>query len=579
MSKYFNRAIIGNSKILACLDEKAELIRLYYPHIDYLQNVEIYKLGFVRNNKVNWFSDAELINQYYDGNIVMTKLRYDDTDILIRDYILLEKNVMVRKIKFNQLTNLMIYSKLKSSPDKLISGMLVKDSLIQYCPDLYMTTFSNRKVEKAQINNVQTVLKHADLKLEDYIGMSDNSAVMLEAEKEVVIYITLEKELKKAFESIDFMRKQNEESLYQETKKYWREYSEKYLNKYIGDSKFSNREIDIIERTILMYALLADKETGAVLASPDVDENFTRCGRYGYCWPRDALFINEALLELGMTELVDKFYNVWAEKTQLTNGLFEQRYYSNGELAPSWGIQIDETASIIIGIGKLKDSKKYKDVVSKAVFGLISFLNHDFISKPCFDLWEERKGSHLYSTASIYEALKVARRILKEFEDCEFLVTEIDLLLPAIKEGIKKNFIEKKKMKRSTEDDTTDISNLAVTVPFEVFDVEEEEVKNTVEEIENKLKLKNGGYLRYSGDNYIGGNAWIIASLWLAMYYIKAGKQERAIELYNWVTNHADDKGFLPEQIDKETGKTAWITQLSWSHALYIIVGKMLKGK
>ena len=237
MSKYFNKAIIGNSKILACLDEKSELIRLYYPHIDYFQNVDIYKLGFVRNSRVNWFSDAELINQYYDGNIVITKLRYDDTDILIRDYILIEKNVIVRKIKFNQLTNLMIYSKLKSSPDKLISGMVINDALIQYCPDLYMSTFSKTKIEKAQINNVQTVLKHADLKLEDYVGMSDNSAIMLEAEKEVVIYISLESELKKALASIEVLRKQNEEELFQETKKYWREYSEKHLNKYIGDRK------------------------------------------------------------------------------------------------------------------------------------------------------------------------------------------------------------------------------------------------------------------------------------------------------------------------------------------------------
>ena len=31
-------------------------------------------------------------------------------------------------------------------------------------------------------------------------------------------------------------------------------------------------------------------------------------------------------------------------------------------------------------------------------------------------MWEERKSSHLYSTASIYEALKVAREILKYFE-------------------------------------------------------------------------------------------------------------------------------------------------------------------
>ena len=114
-------------------------------------------------------------------------------------------------------------------------------------------------------------------------------------------------------------------------------------------------------------------------------------------------------------------------------------------------------------------------------------------------------------------------------------------------------------------------------MPFEVFDIKDDIVKNTVKEIEEKIKLKNGGYLRYQGDIYMGGNAWIISSLWLAMYYIKNGNKEKATELYNWVTNHSDDKGFLPEQIDKETGKLAWITQLSWSHALYIIVGKLLK--
>lgn len=577
MSKYFNRAIIGNSKILACLDEKAELMRLYYPHIDYLQNVDIYKLGFVRNNKVNWFSDAELINQYYEGNIVITKLKYDDTDILIRDYILIDKNVMVRKLKFNQSTNLMVYSKLKSSPDKLISGMVVNDSLIQYCPDLYMSTFSKTKIEKAQINNVQAVLKHADLKLEDYIGMSDNSAIMFEAEKEIVLYVTLESELKKALSSIDKIRKENEEELYQETKKYWREYTEKFLNIYIGNSKFTNKEIDIIERTILMYAILSDKETGAVLASPDVDENFTKCGRYGYCWPRDALFINKALLELGMTELVDKFYSVWAEKTQLTNGLFEQRYYSNGELAPSWGIQIDETASVIIGVGQLKSKENYKDVVKKAALGLISFLNDKFISKSCFDLWEERKDSHLYSTASIYEALKVAREILINDKESEFLVKEIELILPEIKIAIQENFIDNHSFKRSIGCNKVDISILSPCIPFEIFDANEEIMKNTIEKIEKTLKTECNGYLRYEEDNYMGGNAWIISSLWLAMYYIKLGNKTKAKELYDWVTNHSDDKGFLPEQIDKSSGKTAWITQLSWSHALYIIVGKLLK--
>ena len=65
-----------------------------------------------------------------------------------------------------------------------------------------------------------------------------------------------------------------------------------------------------------MYALLSNPKTGAVLASPDVDENFERCGRYGYCWPRDALFINKALNILGMRHLTEKFYDVWAKKAQ-----------------------------------------------------------------------------------------------------------------------------------------------------------------------------------------------------------------------------------------------------------------------
>ncbi len=107
--------------MLACLNEKAELLRLYYPYIDYFQNIDVYRLGFVKNNQVFWFADAELINQYYDGNIVITKLQYQDTEILIRDYILLDQNVMVRKIKWNQPTSLLVYSKLKSFPDKLVS--------------------------------------------------------------------------------------------------------------------------------------------------------------------------------------------------------------------------------------------------------------------------------------------------------------------------------------------------------------------------------------------------------------------------------------------------------------------------
>ena len=48
-------------------------------------------------------------------------------------------------------------------------------------------------------------------------------------------------------------------------------------------------------------------------------------------------------------------------------------------------------------------------------------------------------------------------------------------------------------------------------------------------------------------------------------------------ELFNWVTNHADNLSFLPEQIDRNGDKTAWVVQLAWSHAMYVIVRNELK--
>ena len=102
MSKYFNNAIIGNSNILGCLTNKGELIRLYYPNIDYFQNIDKFKFGVVRDNNINWFENSEAKKQYYEGNIVYTELNLNDIEILQRDYILPNKNIVIRKLKFNK---------------------------------------------------------------------------------------------------------------------------------------------------------------------------------------------------------------------------------------------------------------------------------------------------------------------------------------------------------------------------------------------------------------------------------------------------------------------------------------------
>lgn len=574
MSKFFNNAIIGNGKILGCLSDKGELIRLYYPNIDYFQNIDRNRLGIVSDGRILWFDEANSKKQYYDGNILYTELNIENYEILQRDYILPNKNVVVRTFKFNKRLNLFMYSKLNSDVNKKVSGMVVSDTLIQYCQEMYMATFAKNNIAKYQINNSRYTMETGNLKPEDYIGMSEDSAVLYTNVNEITLYIALENNLKDLLGLVNWCKNQEENLLYNSTKKYWENYLKKFENNILLKNVNKIKEKEIIERTILMYALVTNPETGAVLASPDVDENFERCGRYGYCWPRDAIFINSALNILGLKKVTDKFYNVWAQKAQLDSGLFEQRYYSNGELAPSWGIQIDETAAILIGVYENGKYKKLETLIVKTITALLNFIDIDYLSKECFDLWEERKGKHLYSTASIYEGLRVGKEMLYSINSIKYksTIAEIEKTLANIKEAIIRNFVENGALKRSLNNIQTDMSLLSLTVPYNILEPNDMIMKNTVNNIERDLKVQNGGYLRYIGDDYIGGNAWIVCSLWLALYYIEKNDVDRATELFNWATNHADYLSFLPEQIDKNSDDTIWVRQLSWSHAMYIIV-------
>lgn len=574
MSKFFNNAVIGNGKILGCLTDKGELIRLYYPNIDYFQNIDKNRLGIVHEGRILWFDEANVKRQHYDGNIVYTELNTENYEILQRDYILPTKSVVVRTLKFNKKVNLFMYSKLNSDVNKKVSSMVVDNTLIQYCQEMYMAMFAKNAITKYQINNSRYTMQNGELSSEDYIGMSEDSAVLYSDVNEITIYIALENNLKGILQLVEWCRNQEETLLCDSTQKYWNNYLKQFENNIVFKNINKIKEKKIIERTILLYALVTNYETGAVLASPDVDENFERCGRYGYCWPRDAIFINTALNILGLKRITDKFYGVWAKRAQLDSGLFEQRYYSNGELAPSWGIQIDETAAILIGIYENGKYRKLETLILKTITALLNFIDSDFLSKECFDLWEERKGKHLYSTASIYEGLRVGKEMLSSINMGKYknTIVEIDKALQNIKDAIINNFIDNGALKRSIDNNQTDISLLSLAVPYNIFSTSDLIMKNTVGNIERDLKLPNGGYMRYQWDSYVGGNAWIISSLWLALYYFENGEKEKATELFDWVTNHADYLGFLPEQIDRNGDDTIWVRQLSWSHAMYIIV-------
>ena len=115
--------------------------------------------------------------------------------------------------------------------------------------------------------------------------------------------------------------------------------------------------------------------------------------------------------------------------------------------------------------------------------------------------------------------------------------------------------------------------------PFNVFKAKEKKVQNTVERINLSLRTYTGGYQRFENDNYMNGNPWPIANLWMTLYYLETGEKKKAKECFDFVVKTAGKYYFLGEQVNNETLKPNWVIGLGWSHAMFIIVLEKLYGK
>lgn len=627
MEKYFNDAIIGNENITASLTKNGELLRLLYPCTDYKQFIDFYHIGLkINDSNIVYLHDDinNVYNQHYvEGtNILNTEIlnTYFKLKIVQTDFVCIKENVLVRKFRFvnenviDLNLNLLVHSKLISTDNNQMSGLIQNDALLQYMHDYSVCTFSKDKLLSTQINNTKSNIFEGQIGDKDYVGMSTDSSISYDLnilkpneEKTFELYIYIDDNKNGLYgidKTIERIRKIDFKTEQENTKKYWQKYLKSHdgLNLNLTDNLRNKKIEEIYDRTILLYPLLTNGETGGISAAVEVDEKLTKCGRYTYCWPRDAVFITNAMDILNMKKEVEKFYKVFCKNTQSRNGMWEQRFFTDGKLAPCWGYQIDETASVVYGVYnhylKTMDKKFLKDnlkMTEKAIKFLQKYVT-DVLEKEnkmhvSYDLWEMYEGVHLYSMASIYSAFDAMINIYEELKE-EFTKNRVkqenvnkekETLrkeLVKLKEYCLKNFYDetKKSFVRNLEDKKIDISILGAVTPFKMLTAKEKKVLNTVERINMTLRTYTGGYQRFEKDHYMGGNPWVIANLWMANYYLETGENKKARECFDFVLQTAGKHGYLAEQIDNSTMSPAWIIGLGWSHAMFIItVQKMLE--
>lgn len=641
-NKYFNDAIIGGKEITASYTKNGELLRLMYSTPDFRQFLDYFHTGVKINDSCIIYLHQDQNNrytQYYseDTNVLNTEIENTYFNLKIKqiDFVEMKNSVLVKRyILQNNNTidlnvNFLVHSKLLSNPNNMVGSKLEDNVLLQYSHNNTMCMFSKKAISAHQLNDTDNNIGSGIIHDKDYIGMSSDSSINYEIgiikpgeTKELDIYLYVIENDKvspdEMWKNIENIKKQDIEHEQISVERYWKKYVKEHVNIELKEenSEYNKKFNKIYKRSILLFPLLTNNETGGVAAAVEVDEDRTQCGRYGYCWPRDAVFITRAFDKVKMGKETEKFYKIFCKNTQNKNGMWEQRFYTDGRLAPCWGYQIDEIAGVVYGAYEhykvVQDKKFLKDVLKmceNATKFLCIYMDNilgihddsDIVKKEIektyhtenrnklplsYDLWEMHEGVHLYSLASIYAAFNSIEKMYEVFkpeyeeknrlklESINKLEKKIEFYKKEIKKYVDKNMSDEntKTLKRNTVDDIVDVSMVGVVVPFKMYGAKEKRVTNTIEKINMRLRTYTGGYLRFEGDHYREGKSpWSISTLWMAMYYKEINDKKKAQECIDFIVNSANMHGLIGEQIDNNTMQPNWVIGLAWAHAMFIL--------
>jgi len=336
----------------------------------------------------------------------------------------------------------------------------------------------------------------------------------------------------------------------------------------------------LYRRSLLALELLADRNSGSVIAAPELDPEFAHSGGYGFVWGRDLAFIVLAFLAAGRDDLARRALR-WLPTAQEPEGLWLQRHWTDGSLAPSWcRHQLDETGAILFAYDaawqRLQDDALDAELwpsARRAADFLLGTIEGDGLPVATADLWEEREGRHAFTAAAIVGGLRAAAAMASRHEPrvAETYASTAEVVRAAIERELWSDFHGR--YLRSLGDPTPDVSLLGLAWPFAAVDPGGERMRATAAALQAELGCPAGSLRRYSGDTYAGGNQWVLAALWLGLWYRQVGESQGLERALTYALSAQTHLGLLPEQVTPD-GEPAWVVPLAWSHAMLLLAAR-----
>lgn len=635
---------VGNGTLLINFDRRYQIRDFYFPHPgrENQSSGGPFRFGVWADGAFSWVASDEWTRQLrYQHETLVTDVRLQCTRLKIElscnDSVDFNEDVFLRKVAVRSLTNIDRDVRLFFHHDFRISETEIGDTayfdpatsaIVHYKRNRYFlagcSTGGGRSFDQWATGNkgfsgAEGTWRDAEDGLLQGNPIAQGSVdstlgIMLSlkphAEESVFYWLAAGKSYKEVSVINDVVRSKTVEGLISRTAYYWRA----WVNK--EETRFGNLKepvVDLFKRSLLILRTNLD-DNGAILAANDADvEDYNR-DTYSYMWPRDGALVAYALDVAGFAELARQFY-LFTKDLITPEGYFLHKYTPDGTPGSSWHpwiqgsnvqlpIQEDETALILWGLWRHYHEHRdfefitafYRRVITRAADFMVAYRDTQTgLPLPSYDLWEERRGVHTFTVATVWAALDAAARFAELFGEID-LKNKYALAAEEIRSGLVQHLYrpEISRFARTlipagpsngVEYDTTIDASLCGLWYFGVLSPDDPMVRSTMRAVRERLWVKTevGGMARYEDDRYhqvsrdvqnVPGNPWFICTLWLAEYEIAVARNEDemtgALELFEWVIAHALDSGVLAEQVNPFTDEPLSVSPLTWSHAQYV---------
>lgn len=633
MPVYLPTAAIGNGRLLATLGHAGELMTCFYPRLDFAQNVEeglpLLYLGDPGHGRLLWtFDSAFTKRQRYvgDTNIVETRLELASPRLVLTltDFCPPETTAVVRVIRLENADQADLTGSYGQYFDLRLGEVYGKQAVgydpaggyfLQYfrgialalggdAPDCWRCGKSLGFDERSAKQDLED--GHLNGQLEDigrvnFAGLWHFRLASGEA-CEWCLVLSAGNSREAALEQLERLRATAPATLQEQTAAYW--------ESWIGRRKPLRLPEDLdaaYRRALLSLPLLQDVQTGSMLAAPEFDPAYERCGGYGYCWPRDASEAAEAISQAGYPEVLTRLCQ-WYRRAQLPNGMWGQRHWADGQVAASWALrrgfeQLDQTAAALCSLcAYILEAEadeqhhrlsEYWESLSHAAAGLLAQVDDTGLHHHACDLWETYCGVFVYTNAAFARALDLAAQCAKLAHrpnlHRRWQQAAVKLKAAAV-ELYNGEFFPRGLRQDGALDDVVDSSTLGLCEPWKLLSPhhpeERQRLLSNLRAIEARLlqQLPEGlGLRRFEGDGYLGGVVGCVNTLWLAQVYLTlavaeqaedpreaASFRDRALAYVRVCLQRATPTGLLPELIGLQPDTPYWAAPHAWASALLV---------